>query len=587
MVVVHMKRIYKDVTIVIVKNIKICLLLLSIIICCAGCTTTKGNTFKETTKADIKKNGQSSPASNPDADTASLSDPTAIPVQTPAPEEGSSTDLNQLTIETVPQNAEVFIESKYYGQSPVTVKNLSIGTIGIKITKDGCQDYEAFYAFKGGHQTYNVRLSRITGKISVSIEPQNAEIIYDNEKIASGQSDVPVGRNILSARCFGYATHEEQIEIREGVTTEVRITLEKTSFTVSPVRVSNESFNPGEDGPLSKTEISFYVSAQGKGSLVIRNEKGSAVYTYDFGSFTTWTQKVTWNGKSGDGSPLPDGQYSIEVTCSDILNEGEVKTKTSVRIDSSSEVSFGSVYCGSAGLVFCPSPLTLPDNALQLSVLALAHEEPADGKTLWMVPTVTSLRYGISDDIEVDVLNGIIYSNYLALPFLLGVSFKYKYADAGDLLKFQGAIDARISYHYGTGSDTFTDFTGLSIGFPMNIKLGIITLSLCPELTASPWKVTNAPDYISTTGNYEWLYLRGGLVLGTDSFSLSASVSLRTLPFQDGIGIDLPLMGAVEVKCVIPGTRIYLSAVGSIEFNSMESYLISGGIGLGYIFTTR
>jgi hypothetical protein len=499
------------------------------------------------------------------------------------PEPVSNTS-NAFVVTTQPDGAEIYISGSYYGLSPASIPNLAFGRYDVRIVKEGCEVYEAPLEYKGGRIVWNVKLSRFLGFIDVKVEPSNAQLFLCGSPITPGISAAPAGTCELTIELFGYKPGKENVSIRKGETTSVYVLLEKASFSVSEIKVSKRQFNPTYASFDGKTQIVFDVTAPGKGTLSINNRAGESVYVYSFPEFKSRNQSIWWDGKSRTGEILPDGEYGIVVECQAQNGLESVTREAAVAIVRSTSSFYQSVYCGSAGLLFCPSPVTLPWNSFEISSMSVGHVEVVNGETFIRAPSALSLRYGFSNDFETDLLLGLILANYTIPPILLSGSLKYKYLDAGDLFRLRGALYGRASFHYGTGSDTFTDFTGLSGGLPFELRVGFFSILVDPELVISQWRVSGSSDYFSNAGFFSWMYLRAGVLFDFGVVSLGASAVVRTLPLQQGFAIDLPIQGGAELHIALGSTGLYLSGLATIDFESMESYYVSAGFGIGFLF---
>jgi hypothetical protein len=60
-------------------------------------------------------------------------------------------------------------------------------------------------------------------------------------------------------------------------------------------------------------------------------------------------------------------------------------------------------------------------------------------------------------------------------------------------------------------------------------------------------------------------------------------VSLRSLRFDQGLGLDFPFQSALEAHWLIPNTQLFLSASVAGEFEPAESYTLFGGVGVGIL----
>jgi hypothetical protein len=185
---------------------------------------------------------------------------------------------------------------------------------------------------------------------------------------------------------------------------------------------------------------------------------------------------------------------------------------------------------------------------------------------------------------EIDVHAGIILENVEAVPLLGSGAFKYRFISLGESLGFDGAVTAKISYQANTGTDTFSDFTGLSVGVPSQLGLGPVALVLNPELILSPYVVTYDSTYDNEPKANLWLYLRGGLLLDLRTFMAGLSISARTIPFSRGFALDVPFQTGLEAHLMIPGTQLFLSFALASEIESSSDWYVMGGGGLGFLY---
>jgi hypothetical protein len=83
-----------------------------------------------------------------------------------------------------------------------------------------------------------------------------------------------------------------------------------------------------------------------------------------------------------------------------------------------------------------------------------------------------------------------------------------------------------------------------------------------------------------------------GLLLDLPPFSFGTSLTLRTLPFNEGFGMDLPFQTALEAHWLIFKSdrkrrgdsllpRLFLSLYVAGEFEAVDSHYLLGGAGFG------
>lgn len=233
-----------------------------------------------------------------------------------------------------------------------------------------------------------------------------------------------------------------------------------------------------------------------------------------------------------------------------------------------------------------------------MSSAFLAHASGAGDSYKGRVPVNFALRAGVNrrNLFELDTsIGGIIgvSTETLYIPWFVTAAVK------SSLLRFPGdlslATSAQIKLTYqDVHTDTLANSSGLSLGLPTALHWGSLSFLFSPELILSPYRVSYDPEETLERGLYGWFYCRTGLLLDLPPFSLGASLTLRTLPFNEGFGLDLPFQTALEAHWLVlkpnrrrpagsPGTRIFLSLYVAGEFEAADSYYLLGGAGWGVL----
>ncbi len=106
---------------------------------------------------------------------------------------------------------------------------------------------------------------------------------------------------------------------------------------------------------------------------------------------------------------------------------------------------------------------------------------------------------------------------------------------------------------------------------------------VAPELVFSAWE----PSYLEAgwpdPAFKAWVYLKGGLLLDLNPWTLGFSLAARTLPFDQGFGLALPVQGGLEIHWLIPSTQLFLSGAVTAEARAVNSWYLSAGAGLGLL----
>jgi hypothetical protein len=530
-----------------------CLLILCTIVLgvLAGCTTSRGNLFEDVVEADA------------------LADPEA-------PEK---TEPDALTIRSRPSGAEVYINNRYRGTTPLVLKDLSPGQYKIELRLGGHHPATNWISYRGGAAGETIVLDPITGFIDVVVVPEAAEVSLGEQEIRQGLSQVPVGSYTLRARAFGYSDHSATVRVGENQTTQIAVSLEKAEFALLDLVVRRPRFNPLNPGRLGRTVASFRVPGPGTGRVRITDQAGSEVYLADLAPFTTWEQEITWDGRDVSGDIAPDGLYDITVEGSAPQQQDLLSMTAQVTVDTSLTIAYRSLWNGLAGLLYAGSPDVLPEDTLQLSTLLLAHIGDGD----YRAPVVLGGRLGVGRRAEVDATAMLLLENVENLPIGGALAGKLRLLDKGSRSwRVSSAATSRLGFLYGTDTDTLTNPSGLAVGVSSGLGLGSFFLVVSPELVASPRPIT----YETFQADWDpvaWAYARAGMGIDLRSFVTGVSAAARTAPFGRGGLIDLPFQAAWEVHWVVPNTQLVVSFALAGEFRERDDFYMMSGAGLSVL----
>lgn len=502
------------------------------------------------------------------------------------PEDDENAEEEGLYVISYPYGATVYLNFQYYGTTPLWIPDLQKGNYMLEIKYPGYYPQDEWIYYPGGYMKYSTSLDPITGYLNVTVSPPDADISLDNNTIHQGVTELKIGTYSLRARKFGYADAYKTVTINEKQTTSVEMVLNEASFSISDPGVSRNPFNPMNPGTLGKTEISFRATSFGTGTVTITDENGSEVYSHSFPEFQTWYQYCTWNGRTPDKSICPDGEYKISIEAVSKKDGGVHSLHSTVRIDSSISISYRSMWNGVTGLMYSCTPDILPVFSFQISTLFAAHFEKYEEQLLMRAPFQLSARFGMGSNTEADICAAVILTDAEFLPYTISAAVKYRFLKTPGTYKLESALYAKATFHYGTGADTLSNFTGLSLGIPFKASAGPFSLILNPEVIFSPYKVTYTPDYDEDPVLSMWGYGRCGIMFDSGSVVTGISCAIRTTPFwgSESFDIHYPLLGAYELHMMIPGSNLYVSCVAGTEFVSVDNFYVMGGLGVGFIY---
>lgn len=492
-----------------------------------------------------------------------------------------------LEIKTSPEGAGVFLDNQYRGRTPLLLQDLDAGRYLLRLEKEGYYPHTVWLDYGGGRLVYSTRLNQITGFLQVDARPPGARITAGDYTLTSGVvQELPVGLYTLRVRLFGFEEHAELVAVSEKALTRLGVDLPGAAFRIEDLQPGRGAFNPRNPGLLGRTRVRFRVSTFGTGRAVILDGSGTEVWSTELPRFTTWEQSFAWNGRSASGDLLPEGEYTVRVEASaeSPPSAEPVTAEGSVRIDGSLVLSYRSLWTGASGLLFAPTPETLPRRAVQLSTLLQAHAEPSGAEAAYRVPWDLGLRLGLGarNDWELDLHGGLILGYGDSVPFFVSAAVKKSLLAPGASGWLSLAALAKLGYQ-SVLTDPFASFTGLTVGLPAAAVFGRFSLVLCPELTFSLWEPSLTRTEWPEPSFEAWAYLKGGLVVDLNPWTLGLSAALRTLPFGSGFGLGLPVQSALELHWMIPGTQLFLTAAARAEAHAGGDWYFSGGAGLGLL----
>ncbi|MBN2354031.1 MAG: PEGA domain-containing protein [Spirochaetales bacterium] len=505
--------------------------------------------------------------------------PSTLPPPWPTPSP-PAVGHRQLYVTTLPDEAQVFIDGRFYGMTPLLLPDFAIGHYYLEIVKDGYKRYDTWVDYSDDQWAFFYTLVRETGFIDVRVSPPDAKVRTTSFVLRPGLNELPAGAHTVTASTFGYTAKAAAVSIRTGETSIVTITLDKAAFGFSGLSVSRTEINPRRPGPASSVTMLFSVSGPGSGGLSVIGADGRELAHLDVVTFSSRYQSVRWNGRTDSGGVAPDGTYALVIRGRGEGSPLPVEAGLEVAVDSSLSVEHGSLWSGSAGLAYAPTPLVLPAWDLELDMSALAGFAGQSGLS---APAALGARIGLGAGQEAALGLAALFGASDEPALIPSLSWKCGLISTPEDVSFSAALQAKAAYRINYNADFFTNPTGISVGVPLRLALGPFALYLAPELTAALYKVSSDPAAVLAPGAYVWLYGRAGLGLTLDSFTIAASAGFRTVPFDEGFALAYPVETAVEIAFAFPDTPLSLSAKVVAEWDT-DAMRFWGGFGFGLLW---
>lgn len=496
---------------------------------------------------------------------------------------------NIVFIDSSPKGAEVIINDIYRGETPCQFIEPVAGEYTIRLEKDNYYPDEVTVQCDGKPQYVDRELILITGYLALSTKHEDIVIYLDNKIIQPGKHKLVIGSHSLSVDdLFGYKKYEKAVLIEEKQTTAVDVKLEECELEWIDFKQDKDWFDPAEFSD-NYFLIQFKVNAPCDGNYKVMNEYGEIVWSEENVMIKQEDNSFKWYGSNRAGNLLPDGlyKYSLELTGK---NKGTVlKKEGKIQLDHDHVYAHSTAFCGINGLLYTGNPFTLAESSLLFQALFVGHsvkDENTGKYYLERTPVSLAFSYGILSQLQATLQCSLTGKNTYPIPLYISGSLIYRYfVTQINRLLFSSALSVKGTYHYGTSTDTFTNFTGVSAGLPSAIKVYGLHILLHPEVILSPWQIDYNSEplgYLSEMNWTAWLYFRGGILLDFHFCKLGVSAAVHTESLQDGFRIGLPFQMGYEFS-FSPVETFTLSVYIIGEIESFSSYYYMGGVGVSLL----
>lgn len=146
---------------------------------------------------------------------------------------------SELTLESKPTGATIYINGLRHGQTPMTIKDLSEGTYAVRLE---CENHDTIIRsvlLKAGQkhsETY--KLVRQQGEVVVQTQPATVEVLLNGKKVATTHPKepnsftsadetlrLPLGEHVLTFQADGYATETRKVMVKRSGNEPIRLRL--------------------------------------------------------------------------------------------------------------------------------------------------------------------------------------------------------------------------------------------------------------------------------------------------------------------------------------------------------------------------
>jgi hypothetical protein len=485
-------------------------------------------------------------------------------------------DAAKIVVSSQVPGAAVSVNRHYAGKVTYTSGPLEPGNYLIEVSKSGYYTLSYFIVLEENTEyDLHFSLALITGFLSVTVQPPDAELLVDGSAIRGSFVELPIGPHGLTARRFGYEERRESVVILERLTTEARISLPLAAFSVTAPEPGRTAFNPANAGVLGTTEIEFSATSYGSARLEIRDREGELVAERDFPSLETWKQSFAWDGHGPDHRTLPDGDYDISLVAMPasgvpILSGGpgvgpggSVSRAARVRIDSSIVIRALNSMAAVPGLLLFPDPSPQPAGVLAAELCWLS---PGTG------PEGSAFAFGGTLSLGGMAVIGLSAAAETADPegdADLGLSVLLPYAHLGH---FAGAFFIRGSWSSAEDPLLPGSVNGIEAALPLSLRLGRLLFGASPGFFAA----------IDPTGTELAPLVRAGAWVAEPAFRIGLSGELA-LGGADGIlSPSWPARACAEARVILVPSSLVAAGylLAKLEPGSAPSWAFGLGLGL-------
>jgi hypothetical protein len=546
------------------------------------------------------------------------------------------TDGSGLLIRSEPSGARVYIDGIERGLTPLSISALSSGDYNIRLTKEGYESRRIKVRIRSSSRMMvSINLEESRGQVFLRVDrspgsppadklPLNPAVSVDGSPVLGRTLSLPVGFRTIRVRSFGWEEAVRTVYVSSHEARLVEFALKPAVFRIASATARRPRFNPANPGSLGTTELAFEVSAAGQGRIIVEDAAGNTVFSQVLPSFTTWAQSVTWNGRTGDGRPLPDGTYRVSIEAESIpWDESEPafqRAEVFAAIDASLRISPLALASGSSGLLLSPAPSVLPRGSFQINGTFLFGRPPLTGDPWRALPFSGAFRFSplnrlefagtlnVTADLDAEEQAQAFQADWKASFLAAGGSVKWQVLSASEESPL--ALAAALSYGWAEegAQSPFGMDAGVKLLLPLSWRLNpAFSLILAPALlwTGNEGYPSEAIPRLLLPGGvlFQHGFVSAGLSLrseyrfGPAAKGAAHSLDSAVIGNADGVlggtgGSDEPgglpawmgpLAVAAELRLFPPPSSFIFSLLGGLWFagNTMGGY---GGVGVGFIY---
>ncbi|GAX59732.1 hypothetical protein SCALIN_C04_0220 [Candidatus Scalindua japonica] len=135
-----------------------------------------------------------------------------------------------ISINSKPENAGIYLNGKYIGETPHRIQSIIPGTHEIQLKMEDYDVWSETVNIEAGNEnTISAMLQRSTGTLMIESDPENAIIFVDGKEIGTTPEIIissAKGKHIIEVRMDGYDIWKENVHIEPGTEKSLTVTLQ-------------------------------------------------------------------------------------------------------------------------------------------------------------------------------------------------------------------------------------------------------------------------------------------------------------------------------------------------------------------------
>ncbi|HUW68624.1 MAG TPA: PEGA domain-containing protein [bacterium] len=465
-----------------------------------------------------------------------------------------------LSVRSDVRNASVWLDNQVRGTVPLDLTGLTPGYHALVLHREGYYDAIIQLSLAADtHTTVTTSLVLKTGFLSVSVSPANAQVLVDDNAYAPGTIEVPAGQRRVLIKAFGYREQELSVYVPERLFASISVALDPAPFEATSFSLSANRFNPRNAGLRGSARLSFHVSAPGSADITIRAADSTELVRTSMSPFTDWNQEFDWNGLADDGTPVPDGTYTIGIVATPAPGiqsaEDSYAYEAQVTVDSTMILSPSGAFGALPGSFYAPSAFAPAFDGFRIEASGYALAPiPANGAAATGIITMGAML-SLHDLLEAGLALETTTTDSSAAA-IAGLRIA---APVPGPVGLSGVIDGRLSYA------TAGDPAWVRLGPAIGLGSAFVNVVIAPTIGAY-WE-----DGFSARGG-----LGAAVSIGGYAVSAALSAYASTGPLAGGWSIATPVRSALELRFTPAGIPLSFRVFGGLDWSPLPSAWMAG-----------